>query len=48
MIKISDILSVVFTDGNIDEINSLYTLNSVLSLETTIKMAPLSEISEGN
>ena len=47
IIKISDILSVVFTDGSIDEINSLYALNSVLSLETTISMAPLSEISEG-
>ena len=32
MIKISDILSVVFTDGGIDEINSLYSLSSVSSL----------------
>ncbi|MGL5315540.1 MAG: bifunctional germination protease/germinant receptor pseudoprotease CspBA, partial [Peptostreptococcaceae bacterium] len=46
-LKISDELTVLFTTGEYFDIEQILTLESVVKIESTIRMAPLSEVSQG-
>ncbi|MGL5346196.1 MAG: bifunctional germination protease/germinant receptor pseudoprotease CspBA [Peptostreptococcaceae bacterium] len=47
ILKISNRLTVVFTKGDIDEIDEILSLESVIRFESTARMASLSEVSQG-